>query len=144
VLRPGGAFLPERADWLVVPVIKTRDSGPLATSNFECAWSRIEDASVADDLQSCESHSFNHWGPGWFEVILVRPAANARRKHSGSKTSCPTIPVWTKTTTAPANGKPSATCGARCPSVREPASYANAERGSAAWTWEPQHICRTT
>lgn len=71
-----GAFLPDRQDWLVVPVIKTRDSGPLACSNFECAWSRIEDASVLDDALSCESHSFGHWGPGWFEVILVRPGSH--------------------------------------------------------------------
>ena len=71
-----GAFLPDRQEWFVVPVIRTRDSGVLEISNFECAWSRIEDASVRDDTLSCESHRFGHWGPGWFEVILVRPGSH--------------------------------------------------------------------
>ena len=75
-----GAFLDNRQDWLVLGVIRTRDSGPLAESNFECAWSAIEDASVLDNETSCESHRFGHWGPGWFEIIIVRPGSNCAKE----------------------------------------------------------------
>ena len=70
-----GAFLENREEWLVLPVMRTRDSGPMAESNFEAAWSLVEDASILDNELSCESHSFNHWGPGWVEIIIVRPGS---------------------------------------------------------------------
>lgn len=70
-----GACLDDRQDWLVVGLIRTRDSGALEASNFETACSRIEDASVLDDELSWEIHHFGHWGPGWFEIILVRPGS---------------------------------------------------------------------
>lgn len=74
-----GAFLGHRRDWLVVEVMRTRDSGIAVARNFERAWSRIEDASVMDNELSCESHRFGHWGPGWFEIILVRPGSHCAK-----------------------------------------------------------------
>src|SRR5262245_1540254 len=73
-----GAFLDDdQQDWLVVPVIRTRDSGPLEQSNFESAWALISDAAVLDNELSADSHRFGHWGPGWFEIIIVRPGSHA-------------------------------------------------------------------
>lgn len=72
-----GAFLDDRQDWLVVPVIRTRDSGHIDASNFETACSLVSDASVLDDELSFETHRFAHWGPGWFEILIVRPGSKA-------------------------------------------------------------------
>lgn len=55
-------------DWRVLPVIQTRDSGPLETSNFAAARAILDEAG-ADYIV----HSFGHWGPGWFEIIVVEP-----------------------------------------------------------------------
>lgn len=68
-----GAFLPDRADWLVAPVIQTRDSGPLELSNFAAALEML-----GGESDSVEVHRFGHWGPGWFELILVDPTDTAR------------------------------------------------------------------
>lgn len=67
-----GAFLPDRQEWLVVPVTRTRDSGPLAESNFETAEKMLQAADTGEDY---ENHRFGHWGPGWFEVLIVRPGS---------------------------------------------------------------------
>jgi len=63
-----GAFLPDRQEWYVCPVSITRDSDVLSESNFETAQ-KILDADKAE----YEVHRFGHWGPGWFEIILVHP-----------------------------------------------------------------------
>lgn len=63
-----GAFLPEQQDWLVAPVSQNRDSGPLAESNFASFL-----AEVGGESESVEVHRFGHWGPGWFEIILIAP-----------------------------------------------------------------------
>jgi len=65
-----GAFLDDRDDWRVMPVMQTRDSGPYDVSNFETAQ-KILDDSKAD----YEVHRFGHWGPGWFEIILIDPSS---------------------------------------------------------------------
>ena len=67
-----GAFLPERQDWLVAPVGQTRDSGVLSQSNFAVALSIL-----GDESETVEVHRFDHWGPGWFEIILVHPSRAA-------------------------------------------------------------------
>ena len=72
-----GAFLEAREDWLVVPVMRTRDSGILEQSNFEAACAMVSDASIMDDELSFETHRFGHWGPGWIEVLIVRPDSAA-------------------------------------------------------------------
>ena len=70
-----GAFLPDQQDWLVVPVSQTRDSGPLAQSNFAIALEMLGGKS-----ETVEVHRFGHWGPGWFEIILVNPDDKERVK----------------------------------------------------------------
>lgn len=67
-----GAFLEDRQDWLVLPVSQTRDSGELDQSNFAAAL-----AICGGESDEVEVHRFGHWGPGWFEVILVRPDSPA-------------------------------------------------------------------
>lgn len=66
---PAGAFLRDRQDWLVLPVSRTRDSGALAESNFEAAL-----AILGGESDTVEVHRFGHWGPGWFEIILIHPS----------------------------------------------------------------------
>ncbi len=65
----------EHPDWLVVGVSRTRDSEELEESNFAATLKCIEEA----DPESVdhETHRFGHWGPGWFELIIVRPGSPA-------------------------------------------------------------------
>ena len=64
-----GAFLPDRQDWLVLPVTRNRDSQSLAESNFTTALEIL-----GSESETVEVHRFGHWGPGWFEIILVHPS----------------------------------------------------------------------
>jgi hypothetical protein len=63
-----GAFLDDRDDWYVLPTMRTRDSNPLEESNFQTALEML-----GDESDTLEVHRFGHWGPGWFEIILVHP-----------------------------------------------------------------------
>ena len=63
-----GFGLVNRQDWLVASVMRTRDSDPLAQSNFETYLNDL-----GGESDTVELHSFNHWGPGWFEIILINP-----------------------------------------------------------------------
>ena len=65
-----GAFLPDQGEWLVAPVIRTRDSGPFEESNFDAALILL-----GGESDTVEVHRFGHWGPGWFEIILVAPGS---------------------------------------------------------------------
>lgn len=62
-----------REEWLLVPVSQTRDSGPLDRSNFAIALELLDGES--DDV---EVYRFGHWGPGWYEIIIVRPGSAAQ------------------------------------------------------------------
>lgn len=68
-----GLGLDSRQHWLVAPVSQTRDSGPLDRSNF-----RVALASLGGESETVEVHRFGHWGPGWFEIIVIDPADEAR------------------------------------------------------------------
>ena len=70
---PTGAFLPERQEWFLAPVSRTRDSGPLDESNFHAAL-----ALLGGEGEGVEVHRFGHWGPGWYEIILVDPQDQAK------------------------------------------------------------------
>lgn len=83
-----GAFLDERQDWLVVPVGRTRDSGPFENSNFETALDIL-----GGESDTVEVHSFNHWGPGWFEIIIVAPDSDAAKKAEEIEASLENYPV---------------------------------------------------
>lgn len=65
---PKGYCLEDHQDWLVAPVIQTRDSGCLERSNFRTVL-----ADLGGESDNVEVHRFGHWGPGWFEIIIVRP-----------------------------------------------------------------------
>lgn len=69
-----GAFLDDRQDWLVVPCSKTRDTGPFNESNFQAAL-----AMLGGESETVEVHRFGHWGPGWFEIIIVAPNSDAAK-----------------------------------------------------------------
>lgn len=69
---PAGAFLEDRQDWLVAPVGRTRDSECLDESNFHAALEAL-----GGESEDVEVHRFGHWGPGWFEIILIRPGSPA-------------------------------------------------------------------
>lgn len=62
-----GLNLPDQQDWLVLPVIRTRDSDALEESNFRAVLSIIPEG------ENTEIHRFNHWACGWFEIIIVKP-----------------------------------------------------------------------
>lgn len=83
-----GAFLSDRQDWFVVPVTRTRDSDLLAQSNFEAALKLL--GGESDDV---EVHRFGHWGPGWYEIILVRPGSDAEKKAQEIADSLESYPV---------------------------------------------------
>jgi len=69
-----GLALPDRQEWLVCPTARNRDSGPLDESNFAAAIEIFEALPQVDDEPPYEVARFGHWGPGWFEIILVHPA----------------------------------------------------------------------
>lgn len=64
-----GLGLPDRQDWFVTPVSRTRDSDILTHSNW-CSFLKM-----LENDDNYEIHRFGHWGPGWFEIILVRPGS---------------------------------------------------------------------
>lgn len=67
---PKGLNLPDQQDWRVLGVSRTRDSDCLAESNFAAAVELL-----GGESGEVQVHLFNHWGPGWFEIILIDPAA---------------------------------------------------------------------
>lgn len=67
----------DRGAWLVCPCSQTRDSDALERSNFEAQASTL---AVADPSgEDYEVHRFGHWGPGWYEIAIVRPDSKAHR-----------------------------------------------------------------
>ena len=70
-----GAFLPDRQDWLVLPCGTNRDADALTRANWESAVEML--GAVDPEGEDHEEHSFGHWGPGWFALILVRPGSKA-------------------------------------------------------------------
>lgn len=58
-----------RSVWFKMPVSRTRDSGPLDNSNFECFLDGL-----GGESETVEVHRFSHWGPGWYEIIIVHPS----------------------------------------------------------------------
>lgn len=63
-----GLGLPNKQKWLVLPVMQTRDSELLERCNFESALKTL-----GGESPNVQVHRFNHWGPGWFEIIIINP-----------------------------------------------------------------------
>jgi hypothetical protein len=68
-----GLALDEQQNWLVAPVTQTRDSDCLEESNFAAMLS-----SLGGESDTVEVHRFGHWGPGWYEIIIISPLDTAR------------------------------------------------------------------
>lgn len=71
-----GLGLDDRQDWLVAPVGTNRDADALTRSNWRVVLGDLESKDTGEDL---EVHRFGHWGPGWFEIILVRPGSECAK-----------------------------------------------------------------
>jgi len=56
-------------DWLVAPVSQTRDSGTIDRSNFRVCLRQL-----GGESDTVQVHRFGHWGPGWYEIIVIDPA----------------------------------------------------------------------
>ena len=65
----------DQQDWLVAPCSITRDSEALSRANWQSMLAML--AEVDPDEKDHETHRFGHWGPGWFEIVLVRPESAA-------------------------------------------------------------------
>lgn len=63
--------------WYVAPCSLTRDSGTLACSNWEAMLAMLKEADP--HALHHEVFRFGHWGPGWYEICLVRPRSKAWR-----------------------------------------------------------------
>lgn len=83
-----GICLPDRQDWLVLDVSRNRDSGPLAESNFDTALNML-----GGESDSVEVHRFGHWGPGWFELILIKPGTDQVKTGEEIESSLEDYPV---------------------------------------------------
>jgi len=59
----------DREDWYLMPVSRTRDSECLENSNFIAFLKEM-----GGESETVEVHRFGHWGPGWYEIIIVDPA----------------------------------------------------------------------
>lgn len=61
--------LDDRENWLVLPVAINRDTeDPIPLSNWRVAISELKQENIKHEI-----HRFGHWGPGWFEIIIVHP-----------------------------------------------------------------------
>lgn len=69
----------DQQDWVVCPVSITRDTPDhdVDRSNWEAMIQEFEALDPEGDDH--EVHRFGHWGPGWFEIILVRPNSACHR-----------------------------------------------------------------
>ena len=56
-------------EFLVLPISHTRDSGTIDRSNFRVALREL-----GGESDTVQVHRFGHWGPGWYEVILIDPS----------------------------------------------------------------------
>lgn len=77
---------PDWSAWYVGPVSQNRDSGCLERSNFEVVSKDLlalntevenDDGEIIDTVQI---HRFGHWGPGWYEIILIHPSNEEAQK----------------------------------------------------------------
>jgi hypothetical protein len=67
----------DQQDWLVAPCGQNRDSEALERSNYTEQAAAL--VAVDPDCVDHEDHRFGHWGPGWFELVLVRPGSACER-----------------------------------------------------------------
>lgn len=73
-----GLSLSEYQDWYVAPVSRSRGPRPLEESNFRVALKSYEELDKKGEDYFIAR--FNHWGPGWIEIILVRPDSEVAKE----------------------------------------------------------------
>ena len=84
-----GLGLADQQSWLVAPVSQTRDSGPLDRANFDATL-----RALGGESETIEVHRFGHWGPGWFEIIIINPTDDIRvKKAEGIETALSDYPI---------------------------------------------------
>jgi hypothetical protein len=67
-------------DWFLAPVSRTRDSGIVEESNFQAAVGLLEEGCGREGAENgWEIHRFGHWGPGCYEIIVVKPGSKAQK-----------------------------------------------------------------
>lgn len=59
------------SEWFVAPVMITRDTGPGALERSN--WERLCEIAEAEGIEHT-TRTMGHWGPGWFEILLIAPA----------------------------------------------------------------------
>lgn len=75
-----GAFLENRADWIVGPCGINRDSQPLEVSNWEAQLASLPDESdLEEEDWTWEKPEFKHWACGWFGIVIAKPGTEAAR-----------------------------------------------------------------
>lgn len=62
----------DRSRWYVAPVTQTRDSDALERANFEALTTILSEAG-ASEPEDYVTIRMGHWGPGWYEITLIRP-----------------------------------------------------------------------
>jgi len=90
-MDPAGLNLPDRQDWIVAPCSITRDSEALSRSNWEVMCRGLLELDPGHNDH--EIHRFGHWGPGWFEIVLVRPNTPASRNATEAMCSLSDYPI---------------------------------------------------
>lgn len=94
----GHIELANREDWLVVPCSRNRDSECVDESNFATALKCFEKCTLSDEAQDKgesdhEVHRFGHWGPGWYELIIVRPGSKTAKEAEGIEAALTDYPI---------------------------------------------------
>jgi hypothetical protein len=75
MLDPQGAFIENREDWLVVPVMDQRNASAQQSRRFASVLRQLGGEST-----DVEVYRLGHWLIGWFEILLVRPGTPAETK----------------------------------------------------------------
>ena len=70
----------EQENWLVAPVTTNRDADLLIESNWEIFCKHLEENYA--EYTDYQIHRFGHWGPGWFELILINPECASLVKYA--------------------------------------------------------------
>lgn len=93
---PMGLGLPDRQDWLVAPCSTNRDADLLTRANWAAMlddFNGAEGVTDESDAQDYEVYRFGHWGPGWFEIVLVRPDTETARRAEAIEGALSDYPV---------------------------------------------------
>lgn len=121
----------DREDWLIAPCSRTRDSGCLDESNFEVLLEIL--GGEGDDV---EVHRFGHWGPGWYELILVRPGSKAADEAEECESALADYPVLNDEDLSRREQEAANDVWRDCYSVRERIAYIRAHRSQ----FEPRNF----